>query len=185
MPYDGHGFNTFVAFTIRACCRLTLRVMSYQSMSCQPFVLWVGASVDDLPIAVGIGCANCFITAICLPTLRRFIKLSRDERPAGSLPAFAWDDVGLNLNPYPLDYRAVFAFSSILYPQFYRLALRLAFPCDEVAWENYGLTTFRMSTILWVRSDLSAGGASSTMSELGTPMPDRHTYQAKDLKGCK
>jgi hypothetical protein len=36
-------------------------------------------------------------------------------------------------NPYPLDYRTAFAFSSILYPQFYRLTSRLAFLGDEVA----------------------------------------------------
>jgi len=31
-------------------------------------------------------------------------------------------------NPYPSHYRTAFASSTILYPPFYRLALRLAFP---------------------------------------------------------
>ena len=46
------------------------------------------------------------------------------------------------LNPYPTHYRLAFAFSTILYPQSHRLALRLAFPRGE----NYGLTTFHSCT---------------------------------------
>ena len=52
------------------------------------------------------------------------LKLSRDERPAGSLLPFR---VGQSLNPYPTHYRLAFASSSIPYPQPYQLALRLTF----------------------------------------------------------
>jgi hypothetical protein len=60
---------------------------------------------------------------LCL--LGRFLKLSRDERPDGSLPAFAWDDVGQRRNPYPAHYRQAFAFSILLYPQRRWLPLQL------------------------------------------------------------
>ena len=35
-------------------------------------------------------------------------------------------------NPYPSHYRTAFAFSIFLYPHFYRLALRFAFPEGEI-----------------------------------------------------
>src|SRR3972149_6183342 len=71
--------------------------------------------------------------------LCRFARLSRDERPKGSLPAFAWGDVAPRLNPYPPCYRAAFAFSLFLYPHRCRRTLRLAYPEGR----RYGLTTFR------------------------------------------
>ncbi|SRR5258706_1809626 len=40
---------------------------------------------------------------------------SRDERPDGSLPAFAEGDVAERRNPYPLHYKGAFAFSVLLY----------------------------------------------------------------------
>jgi hypothetical protein len=51
------------------------------------------------------------------------------------------------LNLYPPDYRAVFAFSILPYPQPPGLTLRLAFPQREIISprEDYGLTTFRVS----------------------------------------
>ena len=45
-------------------------------------------------------------------------------------------------NPYPSHYKTAFAFSTILYPQSHRLALRLAFPKGK----DYGLTTFCLYT---------------------------------------
>jgi hypothetical protein len=48
-------------------------------------------------------------------------------------------------NLYPSHYKTAFAFSTILYPQFHQLALRLAFPFGTEG-ENYGLTTFHLCT---------------------------------------
>ena len=39
--------------------------------------------------------------------------------------------VGQSLNPYLPHYKTAFAFSGLLYPLLYRLALRLAFPVGE------------------------------------------------------
>jgi len=39
--------------------------------------------------------ARTMPAVICFPARGRFAKLSRDERPGGSLPAFAWDDVAI------------------------------------------------------------------------------------------
>ena len=61
-------------------------------------------------------------TFICVSLLRRFGLRSRNERPAGSQPACA-----VRMDPYPPHYRMAFAFSTFLYPQRYRLTLRLAF----------------------------------------------------------
>ena len=61
---------------------------------------------------------------LCLLCL--LIKFSRQERPNGSLLAFAQDDVALWRNPYPSHYRAAFAFSVFLCPQPHRPSLRLA-----------------------------------------------------------
>jgi len=52
----------------------------------------------------------------------------------------------LKLNPYLTHYRSAFASSSILYPQPYRLASRLAFPA-QLHWEDYGLTMFRVNAM--------------------------------------
>jgi hypothetical protein len=63
-----------------------------------------------------------------LSLLCRFGNFSRDERPRGSLPAFAWDTVRQTVfpfNPYPSHYRKAFAFSTILCPPAQQLALRL------------------------------------------------------------
>jgi hypothetical protein len=79
---------------------------------------------------------------LCL--LCRFARLSRDVKPRGSQPTFAWSDFARALNPYPTRYRPAFACSAIPYPQPYRLALRLAFPRRE----SYGLTAFHTCTLM-------------------------------------
>jgi len=56
------------------------------------------------------------------------IKLSRAERPEGSLPTFVGGAVADGRNPYPSHYRMAFAFSLVLYPPSYRRTLRCAFP---------------------------------------------------------
>ena len=76
--------------------------------------------------------------------LSGFARLSRDEKPRGSQPAFTWSDFAHVLYPYPTRYRPAFACSAIPYPQPYRLALRLAFP----RWESYGLTAFHTCTLM-------------------------------------
>jgi hypothetical protein len=52
------------------------------------------------------------------------------------------------LNAYPLHYKTVFAFSSILYPLFHQSVLRLLYPDWQhfANWENIGLTLFRLFT---------------------------------------
>ena len=49
------------------------------------------------------------------------------------------------LNLYPLDYRAAFAFSMLPYPQFHRLALRLAFPQMRSGLTQGELRAYRVS----------------------------------------
>jgi hypothetical protein len=49
------------------------------------------------------------------------------------------------LNLYPLDYRAAFAFSILLYPQPRGLALRLAFPQARVISREGGLRAYHVS----------------------------------------
>jgi hypothetical protein len=78
---------------------------------------------------------------ICFPPFRRFFKLSCNERPTGSLPAFAWDDVALRLNPCPPHYRTAFAFSSFFYLHSQQLPLRSACPYRQ----KYRLTVFHLS----------------------------------------
>ena len=59
--------------------------------------------------------------------LSQLAKLSGDERPEGSQPAFAVGDIA-RLNRYPADYQRAFASSLVLYPQNHQLPLRFAFP---------------------------------------------------------
>jgi hypothetical protein len=58
-------------------------------------------------------------------------KFSRDERPCGSLPAFAWSDVVLRRNSYPTHYRPAFAFSAILCPHRQQSSLRSTCPNSQ------------------------------------------------------
>ena len=90
-----------VAFTIRAWSRRTF------SMDLPP--------VDGVPVHLLVGephqqRAAMLPSSACL--LGRLAKLSREERPDGSLPAFARGDVARWRNPYPPHYRAAFAFSA-------------------------------------------------------------------------
>jgi len=63
-------------------------------------------------------------------------------------------------NPYPPHYEAAFAFSTILYPQSHRLALRLAFPKRRTT----GLP--RSARVpAWVGSLLFTGGAPSAIED--------------------
>lgn len=55
--------------------------------------------------------------------------------------AFAWDDVGLRLNPYPARYRPAFASSILPSPHAHRRSLRSAFPFGG----HTGVTPFRLT----------------------------------------
>jgi len=105
---------------------------------------------------------------------RHYHRLSRDTGPGGSLPAFAWGDVAQRRNPYPAHYRLAFAFSTILCPQSYRLALRLAFPRLFSLRARFGYLVVRGRTTglprsarvpARVRSLLYAGGAPSAIDD--------------------
>jgi hypothetical protein len=85
--------------------------------------------------------------------LYRFLRCFRAETPEGSLPACAEDHVASLLNPYPPQDKAAFACSILLYPQPYRLALRLTFPEGRTT----GLPR-SVSVSARGRSGLSAGG---------------------------
>ena len=76
-----------VAFTIRACSRRTIR--------------WALPPVDGVPVhwVVGDRTSRCCHCCHLLCLLSRFLKLSRDERPEGSRPAFAWGDVAVCSTP--------------------------------------------------------------------------------------
>jgi hypothetical protein len=74
-------------------------------------------------------------------------------------------------NPYPSHYKAAFAFSIFLYPQ--PGALGRGLPHGSLSQkEDYGLTTFRMSTDERVRSRLFAGGTTSAVDDFEAPTPD-------------
>ena len=78
MPLARHGLT---AFTIRAWSRQTFRWAARQLILRQST-----AMSEDAPVSV--------VTAvICLSSSCRLIKFSRDERPRGSLPAFAESDL--------------------------------------------------------------------------------------------
>ena len=66
--------------------------------------------------------------------------MTEDQREVCRLSP--WDDVAGWRNPYPLHYRAAFAYSLLLYPLSLRLLLRVAFQ-HAIRWGDDGLTTFR------------------------------------------
>src|SRR6266852_7673522 len=118
-------------------------------MACQSVTPWKDAPVaptSERSSAVGGS------TVICFSSSGRLVKYSRHERPHGSLPAFAWDDVVLQRNPYPPHYGETFAFSAFLYPQPHRFALRL----PTLFGKTLGLPRSTYITE-WVRSALFAG----------------------------
>src|SRR5260370_36921468 len=92
---------------------------------------------------------SCFCRHL-LFLLCRFVKCSCSERPCGSLPAFAWGDILLRVNPYPPHYSMTFAFSAFLFPHLCRLSLLIAFtfvrysvlPCPSTVTECVRLALF-------------------------------------------
>ena len=141
-----------IAFTIRACSRRTF--------------CWARLFAPAFQFAGN--CTSRFRFCHLLCFLSRFLKLSRDVRPRGSLPAFAWGDIALfELNPYPPHYRAAFAFSPLLYPLPHRGHLALPLPRGTAL----GLPRSVYIPVR-VRSHLFAGGASSASDETTAPDPD-------------
>ena len=86
--------------------------------------------------------------------------------------------MGQSLNAYALHYQGTFAFSSILYPQPYRLALRLTF-----SGFLRGLRAYHVSYKYhdWGRSRLSAAGAASTVGDFIAPTPDHLPFWFKPV----
>jgi hypothetical protein len=107
-------------------------------------------------------------------------QLSREERPGGSLSACA----GVMLpyerrNPYPSHYKTAFAFSTILYPQPYRLTLRLTFPCRPMSAGRTTDLAHSARVPAWVRSFLYAEGAPSATGVRLAPAPDPSPFWPK------
>ena len=98
-------------------------------------------------------------SSACL--LKRLTRFSRDERPEGSQPAFAWGDLARGLNPYPPDYRAAFAFSLILYPPPHRRP-----PCGGPT-PRGGRRAYHVPRTYhgWLRLCLFADGSAATAGE--------------------
>jgi hypothetical protein len=136
----------------------------------QPTHVPVGSlEVDIVPAFRFAGnCTSRFRFCHLLCFLSRFLKLSRDVRPRGSLLAFAWDDIVLlRLNPYPPHYREAFAFSPLLYPLPHRGHLAVPLPRGMAS----GLPR-SVCIPVRVRSHLFAGGATSASDETTAPVPD-------------
>src|SRR6266404_3435630 len=77
-------------------------------------------------------------------------------------------------NPYPAHYRPAFACSLLLYPPSHQHLLRAAFPSGETT----GLPRSAAVTV-WVRSRLSAGGASAAPEKFGASGPDHVPFWSK------
>src|SRR5262249_55909274 len=86
------------------------------------------------------GCTNGIIRCHLLFPLSRFARFSREERPEGSLPAFAWSNFAEGSTPiHSVTERHSFSPSSST-----RTAINL--PCGLSSHrERYGLTVFRLS----------------------------------------
>src|SRR5437868_15437976 len=105
------------------------------------------------------------ISALLPESVGQGSLVTEDQREVGRLSP--WDDVAGWRNPYPLPYRAAFAYSLLLYPLSLRLLLRVAFPCGRGQnGETTGLPRSADVTVR-VRSRLSAGGASAAPEEFG------------------
>src|SRR5262249_31232176 len=96
--------------------------------------------VDGRPIHFHIGgCANRIFRCHPLFPLSRFAGFSREERPEGSLPAFAWSDVAVGSTPIHsiTERHSLFPSSST------RTAINS--PCGLSSHrERYGLTVFHL-----------------------------------------
>src|SRR5215475_3282946 len=97
--------------------------------------------VDGLPVHRRVGgCANGKFRCHPLFPLSRFAGFSREERPEGSLPAFAWSDVTEGSTPIHsiTERHSLFPSSSA------RTAIDLPYGLSSQR-ERYGFTVFRLS----------------------------------------
>ena len=118
-----------------------------------PFYLKGRAGVDmrqQRDFEAELAHADC---RVHLPVLlcERFYKLSRDERPSGSLRHCWWGDVALRLNPYPPHYRSGLCFFRHPLPLLHQPSLRSACHC----WRRTGFTIFRASNMIGLGSIFS------------------------------
>src|SRR5215813_6765081 len=97
--------------------------------------------VDGRPIHFRVGgCTNRIFRCHLLFLLSRFAGFSREERPEGSLPAFAWSDVAKGSAPI----RSITERRSLSPSSSTRTAIDS--PCGLSSHrERYGLTVFRLS----------------------------------------
>jgi hypothetical protein len=86
------------------------------------------------------GCANGIFRCHLLFPLSRFARFSREERPEGSLPAFAWSAVARGSTPIHsiTEWHSLFPSSST------RTAIDLPYGISSHR-ERYGFTVFRLS----------------------------------------
>ena len=137
-----------------------------------PARYWSGADGRDTPeTAPAASCRHL----LCLPS--QLFRRSRAETPEGSQPAFAWDDLAGGLNPYPLDYRAAFASSLILYPPSHRQP-----PCGGPT-PRGGRRAYHVPRMNhgWFRLCLSAGGRNGDGRGWENPLAWPRTFWFKPL----
>jgi hypothetical protein len=118
-------------------------------------------------------------------SLQQFIKFSRDERPGGSVPAFAWSDVASRLGSRPSSSGATpilpITGKLLLFPPSHtRRPIRV--PCGSLSFfrRPTGLPRSVQVTV-WVRFCLSAGGSPFAMDELGASIPDPLPFWPKPV----
>ncbi len=101
--------------------------------------------INGLPVYLYVKGRTSQIFFCChlLSLFGRFVSFSRDERPVGSLPAFAWSDVVL-AQPLSVLLPDDLRFLRHPIPTSLSAQLTLRFPF----WERDGLTTFRASTTI-------------------------------------
>jgi hypothetical protein len=153
-----------------------VRQAFFQLMDCQSGVVSGAAPA---------GVATCDTSAP--PPWVGWPRLSREQGPQGSQPAFAARDVVRGGRTwYPLDYPAAFACSLIPPPLSHGPLLRGAVP-SSVACEAGRATGLPRSADVpgWVRSRRSAGGSPSAPGEFAAPGPGHVPFWPKRISGLR
>jgi len=86
------------------------------------------------------GCTNGIFRRHLLFPLSRFARFSREERPEGSLPAFAWSDFVKGSTPI----HSITEWHSLSPSSSTRIAIDLPYGLSSQR-ERYGFTVFRLS----------------------------------------
>jgi len=100
--------------------------------------------IDGVPVHEVVGDRTSVVCCHLLCLLNPLVRCSRDERPDGSLPAFAWGDVA-EAQPLSRPLQAGVRFVRPPVPAALSAGLAACFP----SWERYGLTKFRLHH--WMR----------------------------------